>query len=252
MESVDYTSTDAELVLGPATMKCIAGATAYVCSGAANPAMDVTQTLTFAGPITSGTTTPGFGISTGSGDAIDINVTNGDGSFTDNYASSITGAVNGISINNTGTGAVHPDHNGPCYRRGRASGILATMDGTATNLTINAASVSGSNRLAISAITTALASLLFPSAERRHRQLGRTAIGVYAKNGPTATDLSVTAHERCLASIEGHLGDQQRYSVDRLSSPRALLQRQRQRKALDWMSRRTHSPRGRYRSPQLV
>ena len=85
------------------------GGGAYNCTGAANAAADVTQTLS-GGPLTV-TTTPGFGIdtSTSGGDALKLTGNSGALSFTDNYASAITGALSGIDARNYGAGAAFGD-----------------------------------------------------------------------------------------------------------------------------------------------
>ena len=75
---------------------CTAQMGSYVCSGAASPTTDTTQTINFSVLAPTATTSAGFGIdtSTSGGTAI---VLNGSGSFTDNNASNITGSGRAIT-----------------------------------------------------------------------------------------------------------------------------------------------------------
>ena len=138
--AVGYTATDAQLILN--MPKCVLGGVSYLCSGAISPTTDTTQTLTYTGPVTSGTTAAGFGISTQNGDAIDINVANGGGTFRDDNSSTIKGAVRGVYVHNTGTGAFALTTSGPVTGLS-ADGIKALNAASATDLTIKAAAVSG-------------------------------------------------------------------------------------------------------------
>ncbi|HEX9168451.1 MAG TPA: hypothetical protein VF886_05915 [Roseiarcus sp.] len=119
----------------------------YACSGSTT----VTQTLS---PASAGaplviTTTPGFGITTTTGDALDLSTTGASVglSFTDAYVSTIAG--NGYGINATNLGAGDPtitttgSVSGGVLQSTPASGILAKNYGA--GLTISAAGVVGAN-----------------------------------------------------------------------------------------------------------
>jgi hypothetical protein len=81
---------------------CAGGAGVYTCSGAVNS--DTTQTLT--GSPLQVTTTSSFGILTTVGNALSLIGTNGL-NFVDNFASAITGLVEAIEADNSGTGGIN-------------------------------------------------------------------------------------------------------------------------------------------------
>jgi hypothetical protein len=118
---------------------CVEAPNPIVCAGPANPALDVTQTLTFTPTITQAVTTAGFGIDTAAGDAIDLN---GSGSFNDQNMSTIAGAVAGVYGKNYGAAALSITTTGAVTGRSGA-GIYGYNAPSATDLTINAASASG-------------------------------------------------------------------------------------------------------------
>ena len=119
----------------------------YACSGSTT----TTQSLS---PAPAGaplvvTTTPGFGVITTTGDALDLSATAaGAGlSFTDAYASTIAGNGHGINATNLGSGdltiTTTGSVSGGVLQSTTASGILAKNYGAA--LTITAAGVSGTD-----------------------------------------------------------------------------------------------------------
>jgi hypothetical protein len=110
---------------------CVGSLGTYVCS-AANV---TTQTLTGT-PLTV-TTLPGFSINTAAGNAFSLTGTNGL-TFTDNNGSTISGAVAGISGQNSGTGALSITTTG-AVTGATTFGIYGLNTGT--DLTINAVGV---------------------------------------------------------------------------------------------------------------
>jgi hypothetical protein len=121
---------------------CVGAVNPVLCAGPAIGATDVTQVITFTPTITQATTTPGFGISTAAGDAIDLN---GSGTFGDPNASSITGAAFGIYGMNTGAGALSITTTGAVTGHANAA-IYGYNAPTATALTISAASATGNTQ----------------------------------------------------------------------------------------------------------
>lgn len=118
-----------------------AGGPDIVCSGPLNAATDTTQTLIGANLIIN--TEPGFGIDTSvsGGDAIIINGSAGGLTFSDQNQSTITGAVNGLNVTQSGAGDVAIRSNGT-IRGIQTDGILAQNNGDGA-LIIEAATVSG-------------------------------------------------------------------------------------------------------------
>lgn len=108
------------------------GAGTYLCSGVAGA--DVTQTLTSASLTV--TTSDPFGITTATGDALSLDSTSGL-SFTDNFASSISGAERGIDALNVGTGALSITTSGTVTATS-GDGIRADQYSSAGGLNITA------------------------------------------------------------------------------------------------------------------
>lgn len=181
--AVGYTATDAQLILSVVPPRCVLSGNAYTCTGPADPANDLTQTLTFNGTTTA-TTTPGFGISTASGDAIQIA---GPGSFADANHAQITGAANGFNATNNGTGAFTLTTNGVTTGTG-GFGITATNLNTATDLTISAATVTGNGGISASNQGTGSTLLTVTGTA-----IGTNRIAASAYNSSNSTgDLTVT------------------------------------------------------------
>ncbi|MEM7597020.1 MAG: autotransporter outer membrane beta-barrel domain-containing protein [Pseudomonadota bacterium] len=89
-------------VTGAQAGSCVAGGGTYTCSGPADALADVTQTLTPVGPLNV-VTEPGFGIDTSvsGGNAFNLGSANTTSIyFDDTNISPITGAVDGIYVNN--------------------------------------------------------------------------------------------------------------------------------------------------------
>lgn len=126
---------------------CTGSGGVYNCSGAANPITDVEQNLNPSpdAPVTA-TTAAGFGIDTtnqgGFADGITIS-SNGGSSFTDNYASSITGYYHGISARNFDSGDNVITVTGNVTSAGNGAGIFGFAAAGTGNLEINAATVTG-------------------------------------------------------------------------------------------------------------
>lgn len=121
---------------------CTGAGGTYLCGGAAQPGVDVTQSL----PLTSSlavSTLPGFGIDTSStgGNAFTL-VTTGNLNFTDRHGSDIIGAVSGISAQGVGSGALSISASGTVTGLSN-SGIEALNLGT--SLTITTGRVYGGN-----------------------------------------------------------------------------------------------------------
>ncbi len=151
-----------------------------VCSGPANSATDVTQTLTFTSTTTQANTAPGFGISTAAGDAIDLN---GSGAFSDHNMSSITGAGAGVYGMNTGAGGLSITTTGAVKGNGGAGVSGYNTTAAATDLTINTAAVTGSLR-GISAIN-----------------FGTGALSVTASGTVTGSKAGIYAYEKGGSSL---------------------------------------------------
>jgi len=119
----------------------------YACSGSTTTTQSLSPAPASAPLVV--TTTPGFGISTTTGDALDLSATvAGAGlSFTDAYASTIAGAGHGINATNLGSGdltiTTTGSVSGGVLQSTSASGILAKNYGGA--LTITAAGVAGTD-----------------------------------------------------------------------------------------------------------
>ncbi|MDP6815231.1 MAG: hypothetical protein QF582_18595, partial [Alphaproteobacteria bacterium] len=181
---------------------CTGAAGIYLCSGAANPATDLTQTLNPGAPLTV-TTTPGFGIdtSTNGGNALTLTGTGGL-SFTDGYNAAITGAATGIRA--LGQGEYDYSYGyGPGTIPGSGGALHITMAGRVTglsghgidaentedgsDLTISAATVDGGN----AGIFAHNEGTGYLSISASGPVTGTLGDGIYGKNFGTA--LSVTA-----------------------------------------------------------
>lgn len=108
------------------------GAGTYLCSGVAGA--DITQTLNSASLTV--TTSDPFGITAATGDALSLDSTSGL-SFTDNFASSISGAERGIDARNFGTGALSITTSGTVTATS-VDGIRANQYSSAGGLNITA------------------------------------------------------------------------------------------------------------------
>ncbi len=120
---------------------CAGGGGIYSCSGAADAALDVTQTLGAPATALTVTTTAGFGIDTSvsGGDAFFI-YGYGGLSFTDANGSKITGATYGLEATNFDSGDLTITTNGDVIGVGER-GIVATNFGA--RLSITAGNVTG-------------------------------------------------------------------------------------------------------------
>ncbi|NKB22776.1 MAG: hypothetical protein GKS01_19990 [Alphaproteobacteria bacterium] len=135
------------------------GAGTYLCSGAANPGVDVTNGgLT--NPLNPGTaltvtTDPGFGhnVTTPASSAFDI-IGTGGVSFADNNASAISGTYRGISAVTNTSGATTITTNGQ-VAGGTGAGIYANNTGSGTLTVISTGTVTGAGNGAINAINSA-------------------------------------------------------------------------------------------------
>lgn len=160
---------------------CTAGP-ASVCSGAESNS-DVGQSIGGAG-LVSVTTATGFGLTAG-GTAIDINSSGGI-SFTDNNASAITGtAGRGIQATNSGSGSVAIDSNG--LLTGGIDGLR--VDNSGTDVTVKVHDTKGgfsgtavfNNGSGATKITSS------------GQALGGSDSGIHAENRGAATDLTIDA-----------------------------------------------------------
>ena len=162
------------------------GSGVWVCSDPANPA-DTSQTINGSVPV-SVTTSPGFGITAAAGSGININAGPGVGSltFTDAYASVITGAQSGINALNLGSGALSITSAGTVTGT-NYDGINARNYGT--DLSISAADTSGGYHgiLARNSGSGALSITSTGTATGTNRH------GIYAVNSPAGTDLTISA-----------------------------------------------------------
>lgn len=128
------------ILLGHGGRKALAdcssiGVDTFLCSGVTN----VTQSLT--GTALTVTTSSGFEINTSSGDALYLESSDGM-SFTDSFASPITGFENGAAVGNLSTGDLFFTATGTITGLG-GIGLVAVNSIVGNNLTINAASVVG-------------------------------------------------------------------------------------------------------------
>jgi autotransporter family porin len=154
----------------------------YACSGSTAATQSLSPTPAAAPLIV--TTTPGFGITTATGDAFDLSTTvAGTGlSFIDNNASTIAGAGYGINATNLGGGVLSITANGPVS--GLGAGIEAKNYGT--SLTINAGAVSGGT-FGVYALNQGSGALSITTVG----QISGGARGIVARN--YGTSLSITA-----------------------------------------------------------
>ena len=172
---------------------CMGVGGVFTCSGPASVPAGTDTTQTLSGTPLTVTTAAGFGITTAVGDAFSLTGTNGL-TFIDPHSSTITGATNGITAFNQGSGALSITTTGLVTGVGTApqnAGIYAYNSGT--DLIIHAAGVSGgydgirafnngSGELSIT--TTGQVTVAGPATYSG---------GILAFNSPSGTDLTIDA-----------------------------------------------------------
>ncbi len=166
------------------------GVGVYSCTGPVDGG-DITVTLP-SGPGLGGgtdlsiTTAPGFGISTVAGDGIFIEgFDNGDIVFTDDHASAITGATNGLVVRNVGFAATGTT-------TVTVSGNITGTSGDGILMNAAVGVIGGSNGIAVDhnyysfgsiAITTAPGTVV----------TGQGSDGIYARNYYTSSSIAINA-----------------------------------------------------------
>ena len=175
----------------------------YNCKYATTPA-DSSQIFLTTTPLTV-TTSPGFGIDTTNtgGDALNLVTSGSNLTFTDNNASTIIGANNGIYAINQGTGALSITSNGTVIGKGlptpyelnnivfgsNANGILAINSPFGSDLNISTNNVYGMAN-GINAINFGSGALTISSSGNI---LGMNSSGILAVNfSPYSTDLNIS------------------------------------------------------------
>ncbi|MEM7445936.1 MAG: hypothetical protein AAF414_21620, partial [Pseudomonadota bacterium] len=167
----------------------------FVCSGPAVPG-DTTQPLV--GNTVTGTTDPGFGITTAAGPAIDIS-SNAGQSFIDLNASPIEGDTYGIKAENVGTGDLTIQVTGTVTGVNN-SGISAFNATGGGALTISAASVNG-GYTGIRAWNDGAGDLSV-STSGPVASTGALGFGIYAKNANGGA-LTIMAQDTVSSASEG-------------------------------------------------
>ncbi len=122
--------------------RCVPSGTpgTYLCSGAATSG-DTAQSLNFSGSLTTITTAPGFGITTASGDAFDLQ---GTGSFADANGATITGTGSGIALRSSTAGTINITTTGAVTgQAGDGVSAYITTGASATNLNISGNTITG-------------------------------------------------------------------------------------------------------------
>ncbi len=160
----------------------------WTCSGAANSGSDTPKSLSNGtGSELIVTTASGFGINTASGTAFILTNTAGGNNltFTDAYASDISGIGNGIFAVNNGTGITSITTTGAVTGT-MAYGIVSRNYGT--DLTVSAADVSGADGISVLNFGTGSTSVTATGTVT-----GTTGYGIEANTGPGSTDLTVSA-----------------------------------------------------------
>lgn len=173
---------------------CYGTAGTYFCTGAAT-GTDTTIILNSSINPLVVTTEPEFGITTASGNAIEL-LTLGSTSFTDSNTSLITGFSRGINAKNQGYGATSITTTGTVTGTTDSS-IYAYNATSATDLIINTAAVAGQNYgiLAFNSGTGAT------SITGTGTVTGTTGRGILARNSNTGTNLTIST-----AAVTGGVG----------------------------------------------
>ncbi len=165
----------------------------YLCSGPASGG-DTTQSLNFSGSLTNIVTAPGFGITTASGDAFQLN---GTGSFADAYGATITGAGSGIALRSNTAGDISITSTGNVTGQA-GDGVSAYIDvGTsATNLNISGNTITGQgDGINITHFAGGTVSITATGTVT-----GQTGVGIYDREvGGASTGVTVNA-----AAVYGH------------------------------------------------
>ncbi|MXO64801.1 autotransporter outer membrane beta-barrel domain-containing protein [Altericroceibacterium endophyticum] len=162
----------------------------WTCSGAANSGSDTPETLgNGTGSELIVTTASGFGIDNASGTAFILTNTAGGNNltFTDAYASDISGTGNGIFAVNNGTGITSITTTGVVTGTGTGTyGIYARNLGT--DLTISAADVSGADGISVANLGTGSTSVTATGTVT-----GTIYRGIVVNNVSTSTNMTVSA-----------------------------------------------------------
>ncbi len=184
---------------------CVGAGGVYTCSGAANAGgLDATQGITPVAPDDlTVTTQAGFGIDTSNNGAINAFTLTGAGgsanlTFTDNYASAITGGDSGIEAVNNGSGFLTITTTGVVTGT-TARGILAGNTAAGTSITINAQGDVLGNVDGIRAANLGSGALSITS----QAATGTTLFGIYAFNNVDGTDVTVNAGGTVLGNDSG-------------------------------------------------
>lgn len=161
---------------------CTGAGGTYICTGnaASNP-----NTIALTGSPLNVTTTAGFGILTTAGAAFDLDGTDGL-TFTDNFASDITGYTFGIDADNVTSGALSITTTGIVTGL-NADGIEADNSSTGTDLTIDVAAVTGANN-GVDAYNRGTG---FQSITASGDVVGNSGDGIEADNSSTGTNLII-------------------------------------------------------------